>query len=181
MNHRSHTHALVAAALLNLLAGSAHAATLDVEVSLPTIASAAYHYPYLAAWIERADDQSAAGTLAVWYDQRLRDGLGKLFLHDLRSWWRKTGETTTLPSDGISGATRGPGTYALHFSDKQGTLAQLPAGKYLLAVEVVREQGGRSVLRAPFSWGGSNTAGRSSVSSNNSNAELSSIKASVIP
>jgi hypothetical protein len=91
MNHRSHTHALVAAALLNLLAGSAHAATLDVEVSLPTIASAAYHYPYLAAWIERADDQSAAGTLAVWYDQRLRDGLGKLFLHDLRSWWRKTG------------------------------------------------------------------------------------------
>lgn len=182
LNDRPHAAAWITAVALNLAVGSAGAAALEVEVTLPAIPSAAYHQPYLAAWIEKADDQSTVGTLAVWYDTRLRDGLGKMFLHNLRSWWRKGGEKVALPLDGVSGATRGPGVYALRFNDSQATVAQLPAGRYMLAVEVAREQGGRTVLRTPFNWGGADPGGSSSVAGNGNNgssSELLALKATV--
>ncbi|MFL9922902.1 DUF2271 domain-containing protein [Herbaspirillum lusitanum] len=179
---RSRAPAWLAAVLLNLLAGSANAASLDIEFSLPAIPSAAYHSPYVAVWIENIENQSVAGTLAVWYDRRLRDELGKIFLQNLRSWWRKAGKTLTLPADGVSGATRGPGTHALHFAGNQGALAQLPGGKYMLAIEVAREQGGRTVLRTPFSWGGGDGMdGSRSVPDGSAGAEVSFLKATVSP
>lgn len=143
---------------LGFSAGEVRAATLEVEVTLPNIASAAYHPPYLAAWIERPDDQAVVGTLAVWYDTRLRDDLGKIFLKELRTWWRKAGKSMTLPVDGVSGPTRSAGVHVLRYSDKQESLAALPAGNYQVVVEVAREQGGRTLLRAPFSWKGASSS-----------------------
>ncbi|WP_050467525.1 DUF2271 domain-containing protein [Herbaspirillum chlorophenolicum] len=167
---------------LGLAAGQARSAALEVEVTLPDIASAAYHPPYLAAWIERADDkQSVAGTLAVWYDTRLRDNLGKIFLKELRTWWRKAGSTLALPADGVSGPTRGAGVYLLRFSDRQELLAALPEGKYLLAVEVAREQGGRTVLHVPFAWKGTDGITDAGRQDGGAGSELATLKVTAKP
>lgn len=146
--------AWLAGAALTLAAGPAAAASLTLQLTLPAIDTASYYRPYLAAWVEKADDKAVVGTLAVWYDTRLRDGGGKGWLRNLRTWWRNSGEQMALPADGVSGATRPAGTHTLQFSDSGGLLAKLPAGRYQLALEVAREQGGRELLRVPFEWGG---------------------------
>ncbi|KAF1046037.1 MAG: hypothetical protein GAK35_01151 [Herbaspirillum frisingense] len=179
---RSRPAPWLAAACLHLAAAPAGATVLEVEVTLPDQASAAYHPPYLAAWIERADGQPATdGTLAVWYDTRLRDNLGKIFLKELRTWWRKAGQSLALPADGVSGPTRGAGSYTLRFSDRQELLAGLSPGSYQLAVEVAREQGGRSVLRAPFQWKTGDGTGGSAQRQGESGGELAALKVSVKP
>jgi len=145
-------------AVLILAAGPAAAASLTLQLTLPAIDTASYYRPYLAAWVEKADDKAVIGPLAVWYDVRLRDGLGRNWLRQLRTWWRSSGEQLSLPADGISGATRPAGTHTLQFTDARGTLANLPAGRYQLAIEVAREQGERELLRVPFDWGGAANA-----------------------
>lgn len=135
--------------------GPAAAASLTLQLTLPEVAAASYYRPYLAAWVEKADDsKTAVDTLAVWYDTRLRDNQGRGWLRNLRTWWRAGGEQLALPVDGVTGATRPVGTHSLHFAGATGALARLPAGRYQLAVEVAREQGGRELLRVPFEWGG---------------------------
>ncbi len=57
------------------LAGPALAADLSVKVDIPRLTVAEYHRPYVAMWVERAD-QSPVQTLAVWYDGKLKDGEG---------------------------------------------------------------------------------------------------------
>ena len=61
---------VLTAAGLSTAAAPAVAADLQVSIEVPRISSASYHRPYVAAWIERAD-QTNARTLAVWYDQAL--------------------------------------------------------------------------------------------------------------
>ncbi|NBB64656.1 DUF2271 domain-containing protein [Pseudomonas sp. ODNR1LW] len=141
----------VGAAVAVLCATGASAADLSVELEVPTQASAAYHKPYVAIWIERADG-APVGTLAVWYDLRVRHGNGTVWLRNLRTWWRKSGQSLTLPADGVSGATRSPGRQVLRFKGGQGVLANLADGDYQLVVEAAREQGGREVVRTPFQW-----------------------------
>ncbi|HRO32231.1 MAG TPA: DUF2271 domain-containing protein [Brevundimonas sp.] len=137
-----------------LVAGAVHAADLTVTVEIPRISSASYHRPYVAMWIEQAD-QTAVQTLAVWYDTKLPNGEGKDWLKDLRTWWRKGGRAMTLPADGVSGATRAPGRQTVTIPAAR--LRNLPAGQYNLVVEAARELGGREAVRVPFRWGAANT------------------------
>lgn len=146
----------LAAALLT--AAPAAAGGLQVDLTLPEIAANPYYRPYLAAWIE-GPDKALQGTVAVWYDTRLRDNLGAGFLRDLRTWWRAEGKAMTLPADGISGPTRAPGQHSITLSGDHPVLAALSPGDYVLAVEVAREDGGRALLRAPFRWGDAGSAG----------------------
>lgn len=141
----------VGAAVAVLGATGASAADLNVELVVPAQTSAAYHKPYVAMWIERADG-APVGTLAVWYDLRVRHGNGTVWLRSLRTWWRSGGQALTLPADGVSGATRSPGRQSLRFKGDQGVLARLADGDYVLVVEAAREQGGREVVRVPFQW-----------------------------
>src|SRR5690606_21939617 len=79
------------------------AAELQVSLELPKLNVAEYHRPYVAVWIEKAD-QSFAGNLAVWYDIKMRnnpEGAGTKWLKDLRQWWRKSGRELTMPVDGL--------------------------------------------------------------------------------
>jgi hypothetical protein len=127
------------------------ATELAVSVEVPALKVAEYHRPYVAVWIEK-QDQTVAANLAVWYQTKAGKEPGTKWLPDLRQWWRRSGRELTLPVDGMSGATRAAGTHVLRFNNKKGLLAKLPAGNYSLVVEAVREEGGRELLKIPFSW-----------------------------
>lgn len=137
-----------ALALPMLCAGTAQAAELNLTVEIPSLPVAEYHRPYVAIWVEGAD-QAIAANLAVWYQVR---GDHTKWLPDLRQWWRRGGRDLKVPVDGLTGATRPVGQHLLKFDSKQGPLAQLKPGQYSLVVEAVREIGGREAVRIPFEW-----------------------------
>ena len=131
---------------------AAYAASLDVNVEVPKLNVAEYHRPYVAVWIEGAD-QKVAANLSVWYQLKdTAEGHGTKWLPDLRQWWRKSGRTLQVPVDGVTGPTRPVGKHPLSFSDRQPQLRDLPAGQYTLVVEAAREVGGRELVKIPFSW-----------------------------
>lgn len=130
-----------------LLGGAIAAPALagTVSVTIPRLSVAEYHRPYVAGWIEPAGG-GAARSLFVWYDvKKVGNEPGTKWLADLRAWWRKGGRSLAMPADGISGATRAPGTYAIALP------ANLPAGRYVLNVEAARETGGRELISVPLS------------------------------
>ena len=140
-------------------APAAYAASLDVNVEVPKLNVAEYHRPYVAVWIEGADQQVAAN-LSVWYQLRdTAEGHGTKWLPDLRQWWRKSGRTLKVPVDGITGPTKPVGKHALRLDESHPELKKLPAGNYTLVVEAAREVGGRELLRVPFEWKGKPSTG----------------------
>ncbi len=130
---------LTASALAaGIVAAPAGAATLSITI--PQLKVAEYHRPYVAAWLEPADG-SAIRTIFVWYDTKNSGSEpGTKWLADLRSWWRKGGRNLKLPADGVSGATRAPGTYKVTLP------ANIKPGAYTLRVEAARETGGRELV-----------------------------------
>jgi hypothetical protein len=128
--------------------GTATAADLSLSVEIPQLPVAEYHRPYVAIWIEGAD-QNVAANLAVWYQVR---GDHTKWLPDLRQWWRRGGRDLKVPVDGLTGATRPVGQHLLKFDAAQPPLAALKPGQYAVVVEAVREVGGREAVRIPFEW-----------------------------
>ena len=87
-------------AVSGLLTLPAYAAELEVSVEIPKLNVAEYHRPYVAIWLEGAD-QKVASNLAVWYQMKdTAEGHGTKWLPDLRQWWRKSGRTLDVPVDG---------------------------------------------------------------------------------
>src|SRR5690349_12006786 len=127
-------------------AAAAQAADLSVSVEIPELPVAEYHRPYVAVWIENAN-QAIAANLAVWYQLR---GDHTKWLPDLRQWWRRGGRDLKVPADGLTGATRPVGQRLLKFDAAQPPLASLKPGQYAVVIEAVREVGGREVVRIPF-------------------------------
>lgn len=144
------SHSLVLT--LPLVSGWAMAADLSVKFDLPQLNVAEYHKPYVAIWLERAD-QSVAANLAVLYDLK-KDAAGDKWVKDLRTWWRKAGRDAKFPLDGVSGATRPAGSQTMKFDGAKHGLDKLPAGDYRLVVEASREAGGRELVKVPFTWAG---------------------------
>lgn len=126
-----------------LCATPAVAADLTVSFDLPELQVTAYQRPFIAVWLENAADERTTD-LAVLYKQRD----GTKWLKDLRNWWRKGGQGVAMPADGISGATKPPGSHTLTIPGAR--FAKLPAGNYKVMVEVAREHGGREVLTLPL-------------------------------
>jgi hypothetical protein len=144
-----------------LIAGlaSAPATAASVSITIPQLKVAEYHRPYVAAWVESAGG-GAARTVFVWYDIKLKGNEpGTKWLADLRTWWRKGGRALKQPADGISGATRAPGTH------KVALPADLKPGQYTLYVEAARETGGREILSLPLKIpaAGGSVAGKSEL------------------
>jgi len=133
-----------------LLATPAAAQTIDMSVTIPRQSVAEYHAPYVAIWLEKAG--APARTLSVWYDFDKRNGEGTKWLRDIRQWWRASGRALKFPADGITGATRAPGTHKLAFTAGRGSLGALAGGDYVMVIEAAREVGGRELVRLPFSW-----------------------------
>lgn len=138
---RPSSFAMAAGAVL--IAPAATAGT--ISVTLPRLAIAEYKKPYVAGWVEPAAGGTAR-SLFAWYDYRkVGNEPGTKWLSDLRSWWRKSGRMLKLPADGVTGATKGPGTYAIPLP------ADLAPGQYVLNVEATRENGGRELVSVPIS------------------------------
>jgi len=130
--------------LSGLIAGPAVAGG-TISVTVPQLGVAEYHKPYVAAWLEPAGG-GAARTLFVWYDvKKAGNEPGTKWLSEMRAWWRKGGRGLAMPADGISGATRAPGTYTIPLP------ADLKPGAYVLNVEAARETGGRELVTTPLS------------------------------
>ena len=126
----------------------------SVSVTIPRLTVAEYHRPYVAIWLEPAGG-GAARTLAVWYDvKKGGNEPGTKWRADLRGWWRKGWRSMKMPADGVSGATRAPGQYAIPLP------ADLKPGAYVLNVEAARETGGRELVTLPLTV--PNPAGRAS-------------------
>jgi hypothetical protein len=136
---------------LPLVSAGAMAADLALKFEVPQLNVAEYHRPYVAAWLENAD-QKVVLNLAVLYDVKKKDNGGTKWVKDMRQWWRKAGRDLTLPLDGVSGATRSPGEQSLTFPVAKEALNQLPAGQYQLVLEAAREAGGRELVKVPLSW-----------------------------
>lgn len=141
----------ILAVLMALSAIPAQASDLKITVEIPRMNVAEYHRPYVAIWVERAD-QSVALNLTHWYDLKLKNGEGTKWLKDMRQWWRRSGRDLDFPIDGISAATRPVGEHTLEFKGDAAPLSGLEAGDYQLVVEAAREVGGRELLKLPFTW-----------------------------
>ncbi|MYN17458.1 DUF2271 domain-containing protein [Rugamonas sp. FT107W] len=136
---------------LPLASASAMGAELALKLEVPQLNVAEYHRPYIAAWLENAD-QKVVANLAVLYDVKKKDNAGTKWLKDVRQWWRKSGRDVEMPMDGVSGATRAPGEQSLTFPGAKAALDKLPAGQYTLVVEAAREAGGREAVKVPLQW-----------------------------
>lgn len=130
--------------LAGLVAVPATATAGTVSITIPRLPVAEYHHPYVAGWLEPAGG-GAQRTLFVWYDGKRKGAEpGTKWLAELRTWWRKGGRSLALPADGVSGATRAPGSYQIPLP------ADLKPGQYILNVEAARETGGRELVTVPL-------------------------------
>ncbi len=142
---------LLSVGLTGLLASPALAGEMEISIEVPKLDVAEYHKPYVAVWLERPD-QSVAANLAVWYDVANKKNEGDKWLKDLRQWWRRTGRDLKVPADGLTSATRAPGSHAVKIDATHAALKDLAPGEYQLIVEAAREVGGREVIRIPLQW-----------------------------
>ena len=167
----------MACALAGLFsAAQAQAETLSVKITIPRLEVAEYHRPYVAIWLENAD-RSLVRDLAVWYDHAMPKAEGKKWLKDMRQWWRVSGRNQDELADGVTGATRAPGTHTLTIPAGDARLANLPAGKYELAVEASREKGGRELIRLPLAW----PPAQAATATESGKTELGDIELSTAP
>lgn len=128
-----------------VFAVKAQATEIELSVNLAK-QSGEYHNPYVAAWIEN-DAGKSVRTLVLWRE-------GAKWLKDLRTWWRKVGRRNKALVDGITSATRPAGNYNLSFQANDDQEQPLAKGEYTLKVEVVRENGGRAIIKQKFSING---------------------------
>lgn len=125
-----------------LLSSNVIAAPSEITLELPQIETSQYHRPYVAVWVEDAQQQPVK-LIALWVEK-------PDWLKDLRRFWRKIGRSNTALVDAVSGATQKPGHYKLHWDGKDDQGQMLATGNYTLFVEAAREQGGRSLAKHAF-------------------------------
>jgi hypothetical protein len=118
-----------------------HVAQLNISLVLSQ-QQGEYHPPYVAAWLENSDKKSVR-TLLLWRKE-------PKWLKDIRRWWRNVGRKDANLVDAITSATHAAGTFPLSFQATNDIGEPLPDGNYTLYIEVVREKGGRALLKQHF-------------------------------
>ena len=172
-----HVTTTLTIALSGMLAMPAYAAELNLSVEVPQLNVAEYHRPYVAIWLEGAD-QKVAANLSVWYQMKdTAEGHGTKWLKDMRQWWRRTGRELSFPIDGVTQPTKPAGTHSLSFSEGKNPMPKLAPGQYKLMVEAAREVGGRELVSIPFEWPVKQATSLSATG----NAELGAIKLNITP
>lgn len=122
-------------------AASNSTATIAIKLDLKQ-QQGEYHPPYVAAWIENNQKKSVR-TLLLWrHDAK--------WLKDIRRWWRNVGRKDAELVDAITSATHAAGNFPLSFNLTDDQQKALPDDNYTLYIEVVREKGGRALLKKKF-------------------------------
>lgn len=126
---------------------------LVVQFELAQITGEIYRRPYVAIWLEDADDR-AVRTALLWLQT---NPPGPRWHRDLLRWYRhdavrRLADKRDLIGT-ISGATRGPGRYKAVFDGKDDAGQPLPPGDYTLFLEVARERGTYQLIRQPLTLG----------------------------
>jgi len=109
-----------------------------------------YHRPYVAVWLENADNFPVR-TAVLWIQTTQP---GPRWHRDLLRWFkndrvRKLADEKNLIGV-ISGATRGPGEYKAVFDGRDDSGKPLKPGKYTLYIEAAREHGTYQLIRHPL-------------------------------
>lgn len=124
-----------------------------------------YHAPYTAVWLENERAKSVR-TLVLWRDD-------PKWLKDIRRWWRKVGRKDAVLVDAVTSATRVAGNHTQSFNLTNDQGNPLVQGAYTLLVEVVREKGGRELIRVPFELDGTNKTYRATGKTETGNISFS--------
>lgn len=138
------TISLISAALFAV--SPLQATEAEITLQIPEIETAQYYRPYVAVWVENAEQQSVK-LIALWRKE-------PDWLKDIRRFWRKIGRSEPNLVDAMTGATRTPGKHRLTWDGKDDQGKALAAGSYTLYVEASREQGGRSLQKIDFELNG---------------------------
>lgn len=117
------------------------AGTLAIKLELKQ-QQGEYHPPYVAAWLEN-NDRKSVRTLLLWRKE-------PKWLKDIRRWWRNVGRKDADLVDAITSATHAAGSFPLSFKLTDDEQRALTDGDYTLYIEVVREKGGRALLKQKF-------------------------------
>lgn len=152
--------------------------SVHVEITLPAIKADPYFKPYVAVWIED-EMRNPVHALALWYQVSKGNAAqedGKKWLKDLRQWWRKIGRPESLDFDGVTGATRRPGTYSLVWEVPSALQVALNDKSLVLHVEAAREEGGRSYKRIVIDPSRRDEIKVDSSETKKSNAELEQVR-----
>lgn len=115
-----------------------------VELSLTNIASGEYKKPYTAIWVADSKNKPLR-VLQVWREK-------ERWLKDLKHFWRRVLRQQTINVDELTGATRGPGKYTLHWDGKDTFGNELSADHYKVCAEVSREHGSHTAKCLQFRW-----------------------------
>jgi hypothetical protein len=106
------------------------------------------HDPYVAVWIEDANE-ALVRTVSLNYQQ----GRGERWLNDLRRWYSAyTQNAAALGADRVqevTGPTRIPGVYSLVWDGLSEAKAAIPHGNYFVCIEAAVEKGSYQLLREP--------------------------------
>jgi thiamine biosynthesis lipoprotein ApbE len=126
---------------------------LMVNFELARPEGSQYRRPYVAIWLEDADEFPVK-TALLWMQTKQP---GPRWHRDLLRWYRndavrKLADKRDLIGT-VSGATRGPGKYKAVFDGKDDAGNALPPGKYTLFIEVAREHGTYQLIRQPLTLG----------------------------
>ncbi len=136
---------LLLALLLSSFTAQAQAPTMQFEINLALKQQTGeYHPPYVAAWIENSQRQSVR-TLFLWRKEAK-------WLKDIRRWWRNAGRKDSQLVDAITSATHAAGKYPLSFNATNDNQQPLANDNYTLYIEVVREKGGRALIKQAFQF-----------------------------
>ena len=126
---------------------------LAINFELNKPAGAQYRRPYVAIWLEDADEFPVR-TAVLWMQTKQP---GPRWHRDLLRWFRNDGvrklaDGTDLIGT-ISSATRGAGQYKAVFDGKDDAGQPLKPGKYTLFIEVAREHGTYQLIRHKLNLG----------------------------
>lgn len=127
--------------------------SLVVNITLAKPSEPGYRRPYVAVWLEDADEFPVK-TALLFLDNKQP---GPRWHRDLIRWYRndrtrKLADQTDLIGV-ISGATRGPGEYKAVFDGTDDAGKPLKPGKYTLYLEAAREHGTYQIIRQPLTLG----------------------------
>ncbi|HWK55525.1 MAG TPA: DUF2271 domain-containing protein [Hyphomicrobiales bacterium] len=129
--------------------GAATALDFQFSFALPQVEATNYARPYVAIWISDLEQQPLKNLLLLGESER--------WARENSRWWRRVGRRDPALLDGVARPTRGPGEYQLQWDGRDDFGKPVPAGEYLLHVEVSREHGGSTYRSVAFTLGGAPT------------------------